>query len=413
MVYYSHVMKSTLLGLFALLLLSGCLYDTAKQTNEDDQNYVVLLSLDGFRWDYPEIYNTPVLDSIARNGVKANALIPCFPSKTFPNHYSIATGMYPDHHGLINNSFFNPNVDRVYTIADRSAVEDPCFYKGEPLWVTANKQGVKTASYFWIGSETKIKGVQPDIWKKFDSSIPFEQRIDSVIGWLQLPQKHRPHLITFYFEQPDMVGHLSGPVSSQTRNVVERIDSLVGDFCTKMNNLEVADSIDFIIVSDHGMTPISKNRAVAIDEFIPGEMIDHCFGNNPFFLIEPKEMFQDSVYSLLSDLEGVNVWRKDEIPDSLHYGSNNIIPSLVVCAKPGWSIYNDSSQFINGGTHGYSPYFSDMQGIFYGIGPSFKKNYAHKAFVNVEVYNLICRLLNLEPAANDGNFSSISGLLRN
>ncbi|MDN5291729.1 MAG: hypothetical protein PWQ06_1968 [Anaerophaga sp.] len=405
-------MRTVIVGFIFLSLLSGCFPHIQNHDSIDGQRYVVMLSLDGFRWDYPEIYNTPVLDSIAEHGVRAEALIPCFPTKTFPNHYSIATGLYPDHHGIVNNIFYNPNVNRVYSVGDRSSVQEPRFYNGEPFWVTAAKQGIRTASYFWVGSETVIKGIQPHIWKEFDNSISFEQRIDSVIKWLQLPAEQRPALVTFYFEQPDKVGHMSGPVSPQTKIVVEKVDSLVGVFCSKKNTLSIADSIDFIIVSDHGMASVSKEKAIAINDYVPKEMVKGCYGNNPFFLIEPFDMYEDSIYSMLSELEGIFVWRKDEIPDSLNYGKNENISSLVVCAKPGWSIYADSSQFVDGGTHGYSPYYSDMHGIFYGIGSSFKNDYIHEAFVNIEVYNIVCKLLNLKAVSNDGNFSMVSDIFK-
>jgi predicted AlkP superfamily pyrophosphatase or phosphodiesterase len=405
-------MKMSLFLFSLFILFNGCgVHESRNNINKKSQKYVVVLSLDGFRWDYTEMYHTPVLDSIAQNGSKAQALIPSFPTKTFPNHYTIATGLYPDHHGIVNNSFYNPIIDREYKISDRTAVEDSRFYQGEPFWVTARKNGIKTASYFWVGSETKIKGKQPDIWKKFDSSIAFEQRIDSVLNWLHLPAKERPHFITFYFEQPDKVGHGNGPESPLTRKVVEQIDSLVGRFCTKKNELEIADSIDFIIVSDHGMASVNKTKALALRNYISDDLIKRCYGNNPFFLLEPKEGFNDSVFETLSNLEGIHVWNKNEVPDSLNYGGNEIIPSLVICAKPGWSVYADSSQFVNGGAHGYSPYFTDMHGVFYGIGPSFKRDFTHKAFRNVEIYNLVCKLLDIKPAANDGDFSTISELL--
>jgi predicted AlkP superfamily pyrophosphatase or phosphodiesterase len=405
-------MRSQYFFLLMLLLTEGCVSLSDSKSNID-KRYVVMLSLDGFRWDYTQLYNTPVLDSIAKNGCKASSLIPCFPSKTFPNHYSIATGLYPDHHGLINNSFYNTWVNRAYKVSDRSSVEDPRFYGGEPIWVTAQKQGIKTASYYWVGSETKIKGIQPDIWKQFDSRVSFEARIDSVITWLELPIKQRPRLITFYFEQPDKVGHESGPESDQTKRVVERLDSLLGIFCSKKNKLSIADSIDFMIVSDHGMAAISKEKAIALNDYISADKIESCYGNNPFFLIEPRKMYEDLVYSVLTNQEGLNVWRKNEIPDTLHYGKNEIIPSLVVCAKPGWGLYKDASDFCNGGTHGYVPNYSDMHAIFFAIGPSFKKDYTHKSFANIEIYNLVCRLLNLKPSPNDGDFSNISSLLRN
>ncbi|MCK7537287.1 MAG: alkaline phosphatase family protein [Marinilabiliales bacterium] len=171
-------------------------------------------------WDYDSIHGTPVLDDIARNGVMAKRLIPSFPTKTFPNHYSIATGLYPDHHGLVNNSFYAPDLDLVYRIGDRAMVANGDFYGGEPMWVTARKQGMKSASFYWVGSEAPIQGIQPDYWKVFDDEVAFGDRVDTVIKWLSLPANRRPHLVTLYFEEPDAISHGYGPVSPETGAVV-------------------------------------------------------------------------------------------------------------------------------------------------------------------------------------------------
>jgi len=175
--------------------------------NSQEKPYLVILSMDGFRWDYPEKVATPNLDSVAAVGVKAKSIIPSFPTKTFPNHYTMVTGLYPDHHGIVQNEFYDPESGRYYRIGDRKAVMDGTFYGGEPIWVTAEKQDVKSASYYWVGSEAEIGGVRPAYWKEYDGKVPFENRIDSVISWLRLPEEKRPHLILLYFDEPDGYGH--------------------------------------------------------------------------------------------------------------------------------------------------------------------------------------------------------------
>jgi alkaline phosphatase D len=199
-----------------------------------EQAYLVILSLDGFRWGYPDSIPTPNLDAIAANGVKAVSLRPAFPSKTFPNHYTMATGLYPDHHGIVLNSFYDPASGREYAIRDREAVEDGYFYGGEPIWVTAEKQGVKSASYFWVGSEAEIKGYRPSIWKEYEHKFPYDQRMDSVIAWLQLPPGQRPHLILWYMDEPDHSGHYYGPFSEGTNKIIMYEDSLLGIFIEKI-----------------------------------------------------------------------------------------------------------------------------------------------------------------------------------
>lgn len=375
------------------------------------RNYLIVLSLDAFRWDYPQLYSTPNLDSLARIGTKAESLIPSFPTKTFPNHYSIATGLYPDHHGIINNIFYHKELDQIYSPSNRKAVENPSFYNGEPAWVTAEKNGIVSGSYYFVGSETPIEQIQPTYWKKYDASIPFSSRADSVISWLQKPDSLRPHFITFYSEEPDATSHASGPKSAETKEIVERLDSLIGDFCRKKNQLPIADSINFIIVSDHGMGPISKDKTVILSSLLPDYWYKTCLGSNPFFLIEPNKLYRDSVFQTLSAQEGIFVWKKSEVPAEYHYGSNPNIPEFVVCAKPEWSVYANEGDAVNGGTHGYTPDFTAMNAIFYGSGPDFKRGFVHRPFKNIELYNLICKLLNIEPAPNDGKLLNVIDLL--
>ncbi|MEE3196351.1 MAG: ectonucleotide pyrophosphatase/phosphodiesterase, partial [Candidatus Neomarinimicrobiota bacterium] len=177
----------------------------------EDGQYVLLVSMDGFRSDYLEIADTPNFDKMSKNGVKAEGLKPVFISKTFPNHYSIATGMYAESHGLIANSFFASDINKYYSIRDRESVENGDFYGGEPIWVTAERQGMNTASYFWVGTEASIAGVHPSIWKRYDQKVPFDDRIDSVMTWFSLPMSNRPRLVMLYFHEPDWTGHKYGP----------------------------------------------------------------------------------------------------------------------------------------------------------------------------------------------------------
>jgi alkaline phosphatase D len=249
------------------------------------------VSLDGFRWDYCKIYNTPNLNRLAQQGVKAERLISSFPTVTFPNHYSIATGLYPDHHGLINNSFPAPDLGLFYRMGDRTAVENSAFYGGEPVWETAEKQGARSASFYWVGSEAR----HPSYWKKYDESVTYEARIDTVIKWLGYPPEKRPELVTLYFDEPDATGHKFGPVSPQTKRVVERLDSLMGVLRTKLSMLPEARKINLIIVSDHGMEAISHERYINIKSLVPERMIASISGGNPVYLINPSAGKKDSI----------------------------------------------------------------------------------------------------------------------
>ena len=391
--------------LAVLILISGFRKDVRKPF----KNYVLLVSLDGFRWDYCKIYNTPNLNRLAREGVKAERLISSFPTVTFPNHYSIATGLYPDHHGLINNSFPAPDLGLFYRMGDRTAVENPAFYGGEPVWETAEKQGARSASFYWVGSEAR----HPTYWKKYDESVTFEARIDTVIKWLGYPPEKRPEFVTLYFDEPDATSHKFGPVSPQTKRVVERLDSLMGLLRTKLSKLPEAKKINLIILSDHGMEAISPERYINIKSLVPDRMIASISGGNPVYLINPSAGKKDSILFLLNKSKGLKAWSKSELPSRWHYGTNPRIPEIVVVADSSWSIgTRPDGSSLRGGAHGYDNANSDMYAIFYAAGPSFKKNYKFKELNNIDIYNLICKILNINPAKNDGDPSHIKGILR-
>jgi alkaline phosphatase D len=402
--------KSIILILTAILI---ALPGFRKDIRKPYKNYVLLVSLDAFRWDYSKLYNTPNLNKLAKDGVNAERTYPSFPTVTFPNHYSIATGLYPDHHGLINNSFAAPDLGLFYRMGDRTAVENPAFYGGEPVWVTAEKQGVKSASFFWVGSEAPVDGIQPSYWKKYDETVTFEARIDTVIKWFGYPLTKRPELVTLYFDEPDATSHIFGPISPQTGKVVERLDSLMGVLRTKLSALPEAKRINLIILSDHGMSAVSTDRYVNIKSLVPDRMIASISGGNPVYLINPAEGKKDSVIYLLNKSKGLKAWSKSELPPKWHYGTNPRIPEIVVVADSSWSIGTRSDgSCVRGGAHGYDNSNSDMFSIFYAAGPSFKKNYKFKELNNVDIYNLVCRILDISPAKNDGDPAHIKGMLR-
>lgn len=375
--------------------------------------YVVMVSLDAFRWDYDSIHGTPVLDDIARNGVTAERLIPSFPTKTFPNHYSIATGLYPDHHGLVNNSFYAPDLDLVYRIGDRAMVGNGAFYGGEPLWVTARKQGMKTASFYWVGSEAPIQGMQPDYWKPFDDEVPFGDRVDTVLHWLSLPSDRRPHFLTLYFEEPDAVSHGYGPVSPETGSVVRSLDSLLGVLRNGIAALPHARNINLIVLSDHGMTEVDESRYNYILDTLPQRMIKRIIGGNPVWAVEPVEGKRDSVLQLLNVQRGMKAYAKEDLPAHLHYGTHPRIPEVVLIADPGWTagLRPEPSRYSRG-DHGYDWRCSDMHSIFYAEGPAFKKGFVTDTLFNVDIYNIVTEILQLTPAPNDGSRERILPLFR-
>lgn len=376
--------------------------------------YVLVVSFDGFRWDYPDLYDTPNFDSLEQKGVKAEYLISSFPTKTFPNHYTLATGLYPDHHGIINNSFYAPELDGIYRIGDREMVTDPDAYFGEPIWVTAEKQGLKSASYFWVGSEASIQGISPSYWYIYNQDIPYLSRVDQVIKWLKLPLSERPGLIFLYFDEPDGTGHRFGPEHQETGEVVSYLDSVLGYIRSEISELEYGDRVNLIVLSDHGMGPTSPEKYVNLKEHIKDEWIISLIGGNPVYLMEAAPDCADSVTMTLNQVEGVSAWQKEDIPSHLNYGTNERFPGIVVVADSLWSIgtYPDPSGY-SGGAHGYDNAFTDMNAIFYAEGPAFKENYASGPFSNVEVYGIIADILGLEPVATDGDLENVRHIFLN
>ncbi len=400
------------LGLLRVILFSVfILFINACARGPEKQPYVVVLSLDGFRWDYPQHFSTPHLNRMSTEGVRAEALIPCFPTKTFPNHYSLATGLYPDHHGLIQNGFYDPQIG-VYDMSNRKSIENPAFYGGEPIWVTAENQGVKTASYFWVGSEAPIKGKYPSIWKKYDQSVPFTARIDTVIHWLQLPEDKRPHLIMWYIHQPDEISHYEGPLSTATGKMVTYLDSLVGVFRTRLSELPIASKVNFIVVSDHGMAEVQPEHTLYLVDLVPRYWIEGGSGIDMHLNIKALPAYKDSLYYRLKKIPQLTVWKKEEVPARLHYGTHPRIDDLVVVANKGWNVKFYPTEKEYTGNHGYDNENPDMHGIFYATGPAFKIGYTAKPFENVNLYPLLAHLLKIKPAPVDGKLENVKDLLK-
>ncbi len=392
-------------------LVSAFFFESCQAPEKEDIPYVIVLSMDGFRWDYPTKFYTPALDSISKIGVKAVAMQPSYPSKTFPNHYTLATGLYPDRHGIVQNAFYDDEMQKQFRMGDREAIENGDFFLGEPIWKTAEKQGVTSAAYFWVGSEAKDK--RPTYWKAYEHNFPFAQRADTVVAWLQLPEKVRPHLIMWYFSEPDQTGHEYGPDSKECSRAVETNDSLLADFIRKINKLPIAKKINLIVLSDHGMGAISEEKVVYLSKCLNSNWIDKSMGDNPVTMIKPLKGFGDSIYNTLKKTPHIKVWWKNELPARLHYGTNKRINEIIVEADSNWSItWHDKVDKYHRGTHGYDNQNLDMYAIFYAFGPAFKTNYLQPTFKNVDVYSLIAKLLEIEPAKTDGSLEEVEGMLK-
>lgn len=394
-------MKKHLLAIL-LLLVALCSWATKRTT--------VVISLDGCRWDYPLWYDTPFLDYMAAHGVAAG-LIPSYPSKTFPNHYALATGLYPDHHGIVANAFYNP-VDRDwFSLSDHAKEMDPKFWGGEPIWNTAQRQGRHVAVFYWPGSDVKIGGQRPDIFRYYNEQphLTPQERIDLIINQLKLKEEKRPDLILCYMEQPDANGHDYGPQAKETRMAMQTMDQLLGGLYKAIARLPYASEVNLIVLSDHGMAECPRENIVPIKSRLKKEWIVQVVGNVPCH-IYTREGCQDSVYQALQGIDHARVWKKQDIPPRLHYGTNPRIGDVVVDPQIGWLVQEKMKQ--DGGTHGFDPDYLEMHALFRAIGPDF----AHTTlphFRNVDIYPLLCHVLGISPAENDGDVGEVMGMLKN
>lgn len=395
---------------FLLLILTTNLIAQQQQ----DQ-YLVVVSLDGFRADYPEKYDAKNIRQIGKEGVRVKRLIPSNPTKTFPNHYAIATGLYPDNNGLIGNAFYAADLGKEYQVSDRKSVADGAFYGGEPIWNTVQKAGFKSAVYYWIGSEAPVQGTHPTIWKKYDGKVTFPQRIDSAIHWLQLPKPERPRLVMLYYHEPDKSGHYNGPDSRAVEQQVKYVDEQVGNLHKKLMALPIADKINLIVLSDHGMRQISSERLIVLEDYLSEDLIDGIYGGNPNYNITAKKGKTDEVYKILKKIKHLKVYKRGEAPKHLHFANHQRTGDMALVAKPGWSIYLKRPKLDRikiGGTHGYLNTDKQMSALFVAKGAMFKEGKRKGKIYNVDVYNLMTTILGIPPAPNDGNIRHIKPLLK-
>ena len=399
------------------LLLTG-LFGVACQSKND--RYTVIISLDGSRWDYADYYDMPFFDSLATVGVKAR-MEASFPSSTFPNHYTMATGLVPDHHGLVNNSFWNPDTQHGYAIGDKESRYDARYYGGEPIWITAQKQGVKCGVVYWVGSDIPVGpegNAFPTYYRHWDEDPhwTFEERCDEIVRLLSLPQNERPRLVMGYFDEPDHQGHVHGPISPECKQMTERMDSLMHSLYLRLKALPIGKKLNFILAGDHGMTEISPEHFIGWYDVMPEEWIERIVGNLPTS-IWVKEGYVDSLYNRLKQVEHLNVWKHGEVPAYLNYGTSNRLGDLIVSPDLGWQFNFAPSR--NHGTHGFDPTETDMMVAFRAVGPDFKEGYEapftegeKSAFHNTDLYPMLCKLLGVKPAPADGKLERIQKILK-
>ena len=403
--------------LLALLSFAACSFGSrpaATPSPATADQAIVLVSLDGFRADY---LNRPVakhLQRLARSGVRAEWMTPSFPSKTFPNHYTIVTGLYPAHHGIVANTIRDSALG-LFRMSDTLAVRDARWWGGEPIWVTAERQGKRAANFFWPGSEAPISGIQASRWMKFDDNFPNAARVDSVLTWLSQPKGKAPSMVTLYFSDVDHAGHDFGPDAPQTDSAIARVDSMIGRLVAGLTARGLAQRVNVIVVADHGMQLTPADQLIALDDYISLDDVD-VVDWTPVGAIVPKPGKFAAVYARLRNANPhLKVYAKGEVPARFHFNTNPRITPLVLVADEGWSITTRASVAgwkSNSAGHGWDNTVPSMRALFVAAGPAFRRGAVVRSFQNIHVYDLMCAILGLKPAPNDGSLDSTRAMLR-
>src|ERR1700722_6965191 len=386
--------------------------------------YLILVSLDGFRYDYPQKYAAPNISAMGVRGASApEGMIPAFPSVTFPNHYTIVTGLYPEHHGIVNNAFYDPARRKVYSYRDAAAETDGTWYAGTPLWVLAEQQGMRAACFFWAGSEAGIQGVRPTYYMKYDQKYPNDMRVEQVLAWLRLPAEKRPHFITLYFSDVDSAGHSHGPDSEQVRAAVAEVDREIGKLAAGVAELKLP--VDLVVLADHGMEKVEGDW-INLDQYFDKSLIVTPVED---LLYAKKKGDAALIYQALNGKsDKFRVYRAGKVPAELHYDGNPRLgdpvvvptgPYVVRVSAPG-AVAGAAMKFYGPpvGMHGYDPAtMASMKAIFFAAGPDIRAGATVKPFENVDVYPLVARILGLsivglKTGDVDGSIAPLGGILK-
>jgi predicted AlkP superfamily pyrophosphatase or phosphodiesterase len=415
-------MRTYIIFFFACFLTLNALAqnDTIQKIVEGRKNspeqekkpYVILISADGFRYDYAEKYQATHLLALANEGVKASSMIPSFPSVTFPNHYTIVTGLYPSHHGLVNNLYFDRDRKDFYSMGNKAKVADASWYNGTPLWVLAEQQHMLSASFYWVASEAPIKDTRPTYYYIYNEKIGIQKRIATVVDWLKLPAETRPHFITFYLPEVDHAGHAYGPDAPETKHEVHFVDDAMGELTKAVKTTGL--NVNFIFVSDHGMTNIDTEHPIKIPMAVDtAQFTISGDGTIVELYAKDKQYIGETYQKLKKEAVDYQVYLKEDMPDYLHYGKNddwhNHIGDILLI--PNWpkvfSLYNHK---LNPGTHGFDPYkVKDMHATFYAWGPAFKEHVKIPAFENVDIYPLVTTILGLSSTEKIDGTNKLAG----
>ena len=414
--------RVALLGILAIG--GGCSLPT-RTANQPEKSasrpYVVLVSFDAFRHDYIDRYKPAAFLDVALRGVRASALIPSFPSKTFPNHFTLVTGLYPGRHGIVGNAFYDPQRLAWYRLTDRNSVRDSSWYSGEPIWVTAERRGVKAGAFFWPGSEAAIGGQRPSYMIPYDATTPNVNRVLGAVSWMRKPPAERPHLVLLYFSDVDDTTHRFGPDAPQTAGAVASVDRALRQLLDSIGRLPYADSVNVVLVSDHGMAQISADRFMPVGDLLARAGLDttrmEVSDNGPTMSLwfgADSARLQRAHAVLDASLGHARAYLRSETPARWHVRENPRAGDLLLVADEGWVLVRRAADKITSrGAHGYDPALANMHGIFLAAGPGVRRLGVIPAFENVHVYPFLVALLHLDrQPVVDGNARALAFILR-
>ena len=384
---------------------------------------VLLVSIDGFRWDYIDRFKPPALSKLAAEGVRSEGLIPQFPTKTFPNHYTIVTGLRLANHGIVSNNMEAPDIPGRFAMENRDIIADPRWWGGEPIWNTVEKQGGIAAAMFWPGSETLIGGHQATYWTPFDDKFPNSDRVKQILTWLQLPDGKRPSFLTLYFSDVDSAGHSGGPDSQEVKDAVLRVDQSIAQLVAGLQSINMTDRVNLVIISDHGMAQIPPGNMIVLDDYLDPQTVN-VVDWAPILELSAKNGDNEAVYRALKGKHpALTVYRNSEIPAQYYKLANNPrVPAVFAVADEGWYVTSKgeearwarpgSTRHAPGGTHGYDPKYRSMHGLFIAKGPNFVSGRIVPEFENIHIYDLMCAVLGVKPAPNDGDPAVTRGWIK-
>lgn len=381
-----------------------------------NEQILLMVSIDGFRHDYIERYDAKNLKQIGKNGVRAESLIPSYPTKTFPNHYTLVTGLYPAHHGIIDNHFYDPDLKKTYSLGDPFTVRNGVWYGGDPVWVVAEKAGLVTASYFWVGSEAPIQGIRPRHYFDYNSGHPNEKRVQQVIEWLKLPEKKRPRFITLYFSTVDNAGHDGGP--SKVQPAVQEVDHLLGQL--RKGIQETRLPVNLVVVSDHGMTQLDSKKVLDLSKAISLKNFEVTGGGSYTSLHSNSPTEIKKAYQILKNWSPhIHVYLRNEIPERYHLDGTKRVGDIVLIADMPWYVLTRTPKNIlklltQEGSHGWDNKEKDMHGIFLAEGPGIVSGKTIASFENIHVYPFLLEMLGLKPPRKvDGRLEILKPIIGN